>query len=1198
MQHNIETLLGVQQDPSLVDGQARFEAINPFQSFIVQAPAGSGKTALLTQRFLALLTQVEQPEHIVAMTFTKKAAAEMRDRIMGALNTGLLTCLPENAGLNDINTWQLAKRVLDVNAVKGWSLLENPNRLRIKTIDGLNSYLVAQMPLLSKMGAPSSISHQVENAYKEAVHLALKTEALAPAVSRLLSLVNGRFARAESLLMSMLQKRDQWMGALLPLSDEGARSALESAMESIVKSELRLQVVQLSSVRTALEEACSLADYAVQHQQPQLEALCGAWPLNDSLEDLPKWRVLADWLLTKENGIRKSINKNNGFIAGKGTPKEKKDQFLNVLATLREGVHATTIAESLAVLKTMPSPRYSETQWHDLQGLIELLRVCAAYLKVVFQSSGQADFIEIAQAASQSLGDELAPTDLAQQLDYQIQHLLVDEFQDTSSEQYQLICKLMAGWQVDDGRTLFIVGDPMQSIYRFREAEVGNFLKAWQGNLGSVASNVTLIPLQLHVNFRSCQGVVDWVNEHFKRVFPRDNNMAQGAVAYSESSAFHRDSVDEKHSVVTLPVTTYWALNRTESEEAEAVLTLIKQRLAEWDCTKNVSSNKNQSIALLGRTRSSLMPIARLLKQQQIPFRAIELEGLNERQEVQDVLALSRALLHLSDRAAWIALLRSPMVGLSLYDLYAVMGEQPYQSVWHYLMSLNLAEATELSETGKQQLAVCLPILQHAFERLGSVPFSVLVREVWLQLDGALTVENRVALDNVETFCQTLAEWDGEALDFQRLDTLTEKLFARADSSPASQCIELMTMHKSKGLEFDTVILPGLGRPPRHDDTELIAWFQFLDDSNLSEEGAQSERLVIAPMSQKGQDPSHLSTLLKRFEAQKQRYELGRLLYVAVTRAKQQLHLFGQMTFKESDDTEKEYSPANNSLLEALWPCVASDFNALIKRYEPPEEISTPYQSVRDIKENWPKVSRLTPQRTHFKEMLPSLKTEQFVMDVQQEGGKNFGVQHAEATAPYTETQGKTALLNTSVGNLVHAVLEQAVTEPACWALDNIIQQLAQRQVFYKRWLSQQGLTGTGAGEPLTQALERVTRSLHHAFHNPKIRWALNLTQAESLTQSATEYPLTSTDSKGEITHHVIDRTFIDEQGVRWIIDYKTSVFEGGGEEKLSETDFIQQQVKAYQSQLQRYGELFSQMETRSQQRVLYFSDLDRWEVL
>jgi len=138
-----------------------------------------------------------------------------------------------------------------------------------------------------------------------------------------------------------------------------------------------------------------------------------------------------------------------------------------------------------------------------------------------------------------------------------------------------------------------------------------------------------------------------------------------------------------------------------------------------------------------------------------------------------------------------------------------------------------------LSSDARQRLAFSLPILQQSLSRLGSLPFSVLVQETWLQLDGAQTVEHILALENVEVFCQTLADFDGQPLDFEQLETLMQRLFARADSSPESQRIELMTMHKSKGLEFDTVILPGLGRKPRHDDDELISWFQF----KVSEEG-------------------------------------------------------------------------------------------------------------------------------------------------------------------------------------------------------------------------------------------------------------------------------------------------------------------------------------------------------------------------
>ncbi len=1207
-------LFGVQEDTNLIDGAARFAAINPFTSFIVQAPAGSGKTALLTQRFLALLSQVEQPEQIVAMTFTKKAAAEMRDRIMGALKMGLLTELPENATLNDFNTWQLAKSALQQNNHQAWSLLQNPNRLRIKTIDGLNSYLVGQMPLLSKMGAPSQISHNVDSAYKEAVHLTLKTPALEEAVARLLGLVNGRFNRAESLLMNMLKKRDQWMGNLLRLNGDDSRANLESALETIVLDELKQQVAKLSHVRPLLEEACQAAEYAVQKDQPDLENLCGAWPLSDSLHDIQAWQVLADWLLTKDSkGVRKTVTKNNGFPAGKGEAKERKDQFLNVLAGLREGTQSKDVLDALAILKELPEPHYSDDQWLDLQWLIQLLRVSSAYLKVVFQSSGQADFIEIAQAASQALGDELEPTDLAQQLDYQVKHLLVDEFQDTSSEQFSLMRKLIAGWQSGDGRTLFIVGDPMQSIYRFREAEVGNFLKVWQGKVGEV----NLTPLNLKVNFRSSQGVVDWVNANFSKVLPNANNIEKGAVTYSDSVAFSTENSPAVHS--------FWEVNRSHEEEAHEIVVLIQQRLAE------LSEGDGKSIALLGRSRSSLMGIARLLKQAGIGFRAVDLEALNERQEVQDSLALSRALLHLSDRAAWIALLRSPLVGLSLNDLFAVMGNWPYQSVWACL-TYSVAELEqgfkstsstsslktkakpesdltpqgginassieeilaekELSDEGLQRLLHAIPVLQQTLSRLGSLPFSTLVRECWIQLDGPQTVETHLALENVEVFCHTLAEFDGEVLDFQQLETMMNALFARADSSPESQRIELMTMHKSKGLEFDTVILPGLGRKPRGDDTELVSWFQFMADEDASEMSAMSgesaEKLVIAPITQKGQGVSRLSQLLKRFELEKQNYELGRLLYVAATRAKQKLYLFGQITVKEPEDIEVVINPVKGSMLEALWPCVNSTFTQLLHEHEFVELDQSQQKSP------WPKVSRLPIQREGFSTLLQQGSA---MAESQDEGvGSRHSTSSSKAASVTATESDKTpldsdtlfasrqALLNTSVGNLVHAVLEQMVDEGiAGW--DNAC--LSQRLPFYKQWLGQQGLKE----RELDEAVRRTERSLANAISNSQLRWALGCEFAESQT----EQPLTSLEEGGLVSNHIIDRTLIDESGVRWIIDYKTSVYDGKLDDSKALQSFINHQVEHYQPQLERYGRLFSELEDRPQKWVLYFSYIDQW---
>src|SRR4029079_5189052 len=120
------------------------------------------------------------------------------------------------------------------------------------------------------------------------------------------------------------------------------------------------------------------------------------------------------------------------------------------------------------------------------------------------------------------------PTDLALALDYRIRHLLVDEFQDTSISQYELAARRPQGGEPGAGRTVFAVGDPMQSIYLFREAEVGLFLEARRSGIGSVE----LEALELSANFRSQAGIVEWVNETFSGVMPPREDAIAGAVAY------------------------------------------------------------------------------------------------------------------------------------------------------------------------------------------------------------------------------------------------------------------------------------------------------------------------------------------------------------------------------------------------------------------------------------------------------------------------------------------------------------------------------------------------------------------------------------------------------------------------------------------------------------------------------------------
>jgi ATP-dependent exoDNAse (exonuclease V) beta subunit len=172
----------------------------------------------------------------------------------------------------------------------------------------------------------------------------------------------------------------------------------------------------------------------------------------------------------------------------------------------------------------MPPPRYEDEQWQLLRHLFVTLRYAVAELNVVFAEQNQSDFVELGISAEtvlkvpdDHLGD--APSDLSLALSDRVRHLLVDEFQDTSRQQLRLLSALVRGWDSGDGRTCFLVGDPMQSIYLFRQAEVELFAQLQKHGLASEGPLVEFETLQLTTNFRSGPGIVVPLNDMFVKVF-------------------------------------------------------------------------------------------------------------------------------------------------------------------------------------------------------------------------------------------------------------------------------------------------------------------------------------------------------------------------------------------------------------------------------------------------------------------------------------------------------------------------------------------------------------------------------------------------------------------------------------------------------------------------------------------------------
>ncbi len=1092
----------------------RATALDPARSFIVQAPAGSGKTELLIQRFLVLLSTVHRPEEITAITFTRKAAAEMRRRVIEALASARNPTPPDEA--HEALTWRHARKVLEQDAKLGWKLQESAARLRIQTIDSLSAALTRQMPVLARFGAQPESIEDASALFGEAARntLALLEGGEGPAadVANLLEHLDNNAAVAEKLLAGMLARRDHWIDNL---HGAGDRPALEAALADVLHEVLvSLEAAVPEEVATEMVElaayaAANLAGAQADSPLCACLALAGLPEANEA--GLGAWHGLADLLLTKEGEWRKRVDVRLGFPAGTdAASKARAQEFkLRHAALMQILADRDEFLEALAILRLAPPPRYADEQWQVLGSIVNLLPRAILELKLVFAAHGQADFVEIAQGALAALGSEDAPTDLLLSFDYRIRHILVDEFQDTSFTQFQLLRLLTAGWQPGDGRTLFVVGDPMQSIYRFRQAEVGLFLRARQQGIGPVQ----LEPLTLSANFRSQAGIVEWVNEAFARVMPSSESVTAGAVPYTPSHAVH--PAEE----AAVRIHAFFA-NDAEAEAAR-VGGLIRDAQA---------ANPDGTIAVLVRGRSHLRAIVPRLKSAGQRFRAIEIEPLGHRQVVQDLLSLTRALSHLADRTAWLAVLRAPWCGLTLADLSALAEGAFSATVWELM--LDEVRVDLMSVDGRMRLERVRGVLAKYLDRRARGNLRDAVEGAWLALGGPACVEEVTDLEDAEIFLQYLEESEdaGGITDIEAFQEGMAKLYALPDLEARDNDPQILTIHKAKGLEFDTVIVPGLGRKPQSTEPSLFLWTRRVRTGE--DEGAE---LLLAPIKQTGADEDRIYAYLAHLERERERFEQARLLYVAATRARRRLHLLGQVPAISGDGASRLGRPAKDSLLDTLWPAVKEAFASSFASFVAPAQSVAPSgetavldQALRRLPVGW-------------------------AMPAYPRAVKWDAPQEVEGAGDDIEFSwvGETAR---HVGSVVHRWLQRiADDELDGWDPARVERM---RRTFAAE-LTMRGIPET----ELSGAAERIVEALTRTLQDSRGRWLLGAQR-----EARNEYRITAL-VDGERRNLVIDRTFVDAHGRRHIVDYKTSSHEGGEPE-----GFLDSERERYRQQLERYA--------------------------
>jgi len=251
---------------AVVDAPQREAALDPRRSFIVQAPAGSGKTGLLIQRLLRLLAVVERPEEVLAITFTRKAAAEMRRRVLEALERAADPAPPEED--NERKTWELARAALERDRAREWQLARNAARLRILTIDALCTSLARQMPVLSRLGAAPAIVEDSADLFREAAERTLalveRDEVVSPLARLVLRHLDGDWSAVRGLVEGMLRRRDQWMRRIEGFT---ADAEVRHALEESFRNE-RARIMQRANDLMPGElvgEVCRHARYAAGH---------------------------------------------------------------------------------------------------------------------------------------------------------------------------------------------------------------------------------------------------------------------------------------------------------------------------------------------------------------------------------------------------------------------------------------------------------------------------------------------------------------------------------------------------------------------------------------------------------------------------------------------------------------------------------------------------------------------------------------------------------------------------------------------------------------------------------------------------------------------------------------------------------------------------------------------------------------------
>jgi len=798
---------------------------------VLIAGAGSGKTRTLTARYLSLLEEGLAPRSVVAVTFTEKAAREMRNRIRTRVN----------AWVRDARSGTERAR---------WAAIEaDIDTARIGTIHSLCAEIIRAHPVEAAVDPGFEV-------LEEGLAAAWKSQAVEDALT---------WASGEADLVPVLRaftpmQLRAGLAKLIGFRLESAEAFNGVNLVARWDDALNARVREFAEGSEAVDAIRRLEELET---EGRLEADAGP-KLNEQVQLL-----LAEWHAMGEALARSSLTEAVGHLARireeclNLTVGRKAGQAKPLVRLIRDRYEAQ-VERWLGRVKDVQALENAEGSLRALvPGLRALFAKAAEFYRRAREQKHALDFDDLEDGAARLLDRD----DVRRRWRGEIRAVLVDEFQDTNARQRRIV-EALSGSRDEEHGGLFVVGDAKQSIYRFRGADVTVFVEVEQA-----AAKV----LHLAETFRAHAGLVDVLN---------------GLLAPAMSSALPRRPYQVPYERLEARRSEPRAETRppfvemifAEGGEAEAsrrlAAAVLAHRLSElaragvpWD-----------DMALLFRASTSFPDFERALEDAGIPFVTVAGRGFYDRPEIRDLLNLLRAVANPWDDLAMAGLLRSPAFGLSdaaLYQLRRPIAEGEPVSFKHALRG----DLSALGETDRPRAERARAALDRLAPRANRISVAELLKDLLdsTRLGAALRAapSGERLQRNVDKLLQDAhASGIARVEDFLDYIETLKAAGAREGEAPseAQGAVRLMTVHKAKGLEFPVVVLADASRQAPNDYARII----------LSRELG----VVARPGRRTDEEPVSYR-LAKAMEREEEQAEEQRLLYVGATRAQERLIVIG-----------------------------------------------------------------------------------------------------------------------------------------------------------------------------------------------------------------------------------------------------------------------------------------------------------------